>query len=157
MIKWENHIVRALNQKTCIIAFGGLLSHRTIIVSISFSFTNFSQATHQYAFASRSIISMNHSLVNRFIQLANRIHHFHPGCLDLFAQKCFSSITDRRVKVRLPHTISSCFFCVSSYTLPSRSNICQLCNLTLVINLVPSLQFYLNEVVLSRFNLPIDI
>ena len=157
MIKWENHIVQTLNQKTCIIAFGGLLSHRKIIVSISFSFTNFSQATHQYAFASRSIISMNHSLVNRFIQLANRIHHFHPGCLDLFAQKCFSSITHRRVKVRLPHTISSCFFCVSSYTLPSRSNICQLCNLTLVINLIPSLQFYLNEVVLSRFNLPIDI
>ena len=128
-----------------------------MIVSISFSFTNFSQAPHQSAFTSRSIISMNHSLVSRFIKLADRVHDFHLGLLNFFAQKCFSSITYRRTKVRLPYTISCCFFCVSSYTLPSRSNICQLYDLTLANNIILTFQFYLNGMVLSRFDLPINI
>jgi len=122
-----------------------------------FGFTNFSQATHQSAFASRSIVAMNYALISRFIQLADSTHHFHLGCLDLIAQKCCSSITYRRVKVRFYCTIPYCFFLVRSYALPSRSNICHLYNLTLVVNIILSLQFYLNELYLSRYILLINI
>ena len=122
-----------------------------------FGFTNFSQATHQFAFTSRSIVAMNYAFVSRFVQLADSTHHFHLGYLDLFTQKCCSSITYRRVEVRFPCTIPYCFFLVRSYALPSRFNICHLYNLTLIVNLIRSLQFYLNELHLSRYILLINI
>ena len=103
---------------------------------------------------SHKIVSMYYTLFSCSVQLANCTHHFFFCYLKIVTQKCFSSVTYRRIKVRLLRTVSYCFFRIRSYTLLSRPNIRQFRNLTLLYNLISLIKFYLNQMVLSRFNLP---
>ena len=122
-------------------------------VPTSLGLTNFSQAPHQPALTSSSIVSMYYTLFSCSVQLANCTHHFFFCYLKIVTQKCFSSVTYRRIQVRLLCTVSYCFSRIRSYTLLSRPNICQFCNLTVFYNLIPLIEFYLNRMILSRFEL----
>jgi len=132
----------------------GLLPNMETIVPKSIRFTNFGQTLHQSTLTSRSIISMYYTFLSCPVKFANCAHHFFLSRLKIVTRKCFSSITYRRIKVRLLCTVSYCFSRVRSYTLLSRPNICQFCYLTLSNNLIPLVKFYLNELVLSRFRIP---
>ena len=123
-------------------------------VSTSLRLTNFRQALHQLALTSSSIVSMYHTFFSCSVQLANCTHHLFFSYLKIVSQKRFSSITYRRIQVRLLRTVSYCFSRIRSYTLLSRPNIRQFRNLTLLYNLISLIKFYLNQMVLSRFNLP---
>ncbi len=121
------------------------------VVPKSLGLTNFSQISHQPTFPSSSIVSMYHAFFGCPIKLTNCAHHFFLGQLKVVAQECFASITYRCIKIRLLCTVSYCFSRVRSYTLLSRSNICQFCDLILFNNSTTAIKFYLNQLILSRF------